>query len=79
MKKSSKKLLWLLPLVLAVCLAVGILTDPGTWANVSPKGEYHIQITEICAKNESIIPDNDGKYRDYIEIYNAGETVDLSG
>ena len=79
MKKSSKTLLWLLPLVLVACIAVGILIDPGTWANTAPAGEYHIQITEVCAKNESIIPDNDGKFRDYIEIYNAGETVDLTG
>lgn len=79
MFKKEKVLFWLLPLVLLVCLGIGILADPNTWATAAPAGEYHIQITEICTKNESILTDNDGKFRDYIELYNAGETVDLTG
>ena len=79
MFQKEKVLYWLLPLVLAVCLGVGILADPNTWSTTASSGEYHVQISEICTKNESIIPDNDGKYRDYIELYNAGEAVDLTG
>lgn len=79
MAKKNTLLLILLPLALLVCLAVGILADPNTWAPQLPVGEYHIQITEVCAKNESVIADNDGKYRDYIEIYNGGQRVDLTG
>lgn len=79
MKHIDRKLPWLLLGILAVSLAVGILLDPNTWAVPQKTGEYQIQITEVCAKNESVIPDNDGKYRDYIELYNPGETVDLTG
>ncbi len=42
-------------------------------------GSYSITITEVCSKNESIISDNSGKYRDYIELYNGGEATDLEG
>ena len=79
MFKKEIILFWLLPLLLLVCLGIGILADPNTWATATSAGEYHIQITEICTKNETLTPDNDGKYRDYIELYNAGERVDLTG
>jgi hypothetical protein len=40
---------------------------------------HHIYINEFCAKN-SIIPDEDGEFDDWIELYNAGQdTVNLSG
>lgn len=40
---------------------------------------HHLYINEFCAKN-SIIPDEDGEFDDWIEIYNAGhDTVSLSG
>ena len=52
-------------------------TDPeGT---LSPKLNYSLIISEICTKNESVITAPDGRHRDYIELYNAGETVDLAG
>lgn len=38
-----------------------------------------IIINEICSKNETIIADNEGKYRDYIELYNPGQPVSLAG
>lgn len=45
-----------------------------------PPRDYPLLITEICTKNETVIPDNQGKYRDYIEIYNtAGEEINLAG
>lgn len=36
-------------------------------------------ITEICAKNDTIIANNDGKYPDYIELYNSGDDLSLQG
>ena len=36
-------------------------------------------ISEICAKNSTIIEDNDDKHRDYIEIYNPGAPINLAG
>ena len=79
MKKFEKALPWLLSLMLIFSLVVGILLDPDTWTAPAETDHYQVQITEICAKNESIISDNDGKFRDYIELYNAGQTVDLTG
>ena len=79
MAKNNTKLIWLLVGILVLGIGVGLLSDPSVRAALVPAGDYHLQITEVCAKNESIIADNDGKYRDYIELYNAGETVDLTG
>ena len=80
----EKKTIALL-LVLAVCLGglVSLIMDKQDTGNTNPSvGEtpvYSIQITEICAKNDSIIADNDGRTPDYIELYNSGSTVSLSG
>ena len=35
--------------------------------------------SEICTKNESILMDNAGRYRDYVELYNGGEDTNLEG
>lgn len=79
MAKNGTKLIWLLLILLALAVTAGLLLDPGMKAALTPVGEYHIQITEVCPKNEAVTADNDGKYRDYIELYNAGEAVDLTG
>lgn len=79
MAKKNTLLIWLLIGLLAIGIAVGLLLDPSVQSAMESTGEYTIQITEICAKNETITTDNDGKYRDYIELYNAGEEVDLTG
>lgn len=42
-------------------------------------GTGQIIITEICAKNNTIIANNDGKYPDYIELYNSGDDLSLQG
>ena len=36
-------------------------------------------ITEICAKNESVLADNTGRYRDYIELHAPEAAVNLKG
>lgn len=65
----------LLGLGLAIWAALAPINDslPGS-APDSP-----LIITEICAKNDSILADNQGNFRDYIEIYNSGEARDLTG
>ena len=81
MKKNLLPLVLLLITALLAALIISISadsTDPldalqGIQQNSS------VFITEICAKNDTIIPDNDGKYRDYVELYNSGEPVDLTG
>lgn len=79
MIKKDGILIWLLCIVLIISITAGLFLDPSTKQALTPVGEYNIQITEICAKNETVTADNDGKYRDYIELYNAGEAVDLTG
>ena len=34
---------------------------------------------EICTKNATVIADNQGRYRDYIELYNGGKALNLQG
>ncbi len=79
MVKKDSILILLLCVILLISITAGLLLDPSTKQAITPVGKYHIQITEICAKNETITADNDGKYRDYIELYNAGDAVDLTG
>ena len=79
MAKKNPLLIWLLVGVLLLGIGAVALLDPSVQSAIVSTGEYNIQITEICAKNENIIADNDGKYRDYIELYNAGDDVDLTG
>ena len=73
-----------LAVILLVCVALGcalILVMDGfsSGAVLKVQHPYEIVINEICAKNDTIIADNDGKYRDYIELYNGGNPVNLKG
>ena len=71
----------LLVLCLALAAAAGVMLDMAANPMLAePPRDYPLLITEICTKNETVIPDNQGKYRDYIEIYNtAGEEINLAG
>ncbi len=81
MKMKRGLLALILVLALALAVGLGLLLDQREQEQLleTYAGEYDIIITEICAKNETVISDNSGKYRDYIEIYNRGETVSLKG
>lgn len=79
MRKKDNALIWILLIALVLCVALGLHLDPGTQMVGQPVGDYQVLISEICAKNETIIADNDGKYRDYIELYNPGPKTDLTG
>ena len=50
--------------------------DPSSKTGTAPKG---VVFSEICAKNETVLADNDGKYRDYAELYNGGADMNLQG
>jgi len=74
----------LLALLLSVCLvAAGWVSFQADRAAVPDQiqdlTDHALLITEICTKNETVLADNDGKYRDYIELYNPGQAVDLTG
>jgi len=77
-EKQNRILVLLMLLGLVAAVILGLILDRSGTPAVS-SGDYQIRITEICAKNESIIADNDGVYRDYIELYNAGADVRLTG
>lgn len=79
MGKKNNSLIWILLLFLVLCLAGGFILDPDVQRATQPAGSYEVQFSEICAKNESVIADNDGKYRDYIELYNPGKETDMTG
>ncbi len=80
MKKFTDKRI-LLPAVLTVCLLAAIiwgltLGGPLPKTGITAKG---VVFSEVCAKNESVIADNDGRYRDYVELYNGGGDTNLKG
>lgn len=79
----KRKNLWLglgLTVLLIAAAGLGLLLDPGVQSSIQPPREdYQLLLTEVCAKNETVIADNSGRYRDYIELYNLGQDVDLSG
>lgn len=72
-------------LILAACLlaAVGFGLFLDRFRSVTDvvsgeAEEVDLLITEICAKNAGILA-NDGKYADYIELYNRGGACNLRG
>ena len=79
MQKRSNWLLWILLGVLLLGLGIGLLTEPQTQVALRAPEDWSLVISEICAKNETVIADNNGKYRDYIELHNLGPDVDLTG
>lgn len=72
-------------LILAACLLAavgfGLLLDRFRSVTEVVDGQAEdvdLLITELCAKNGSIL-EHDGKYSDYIELYNRGEDCNLRG
>ncbi len=62
-------------LLVAGILAVAIGPEGGN----HPSHTRQLQITELCARNETVIADNSGKYRDYVELYAPDQAVSLAG
>ena len=78
-KFTDKRILLVLLMLLGFVAALvwGLSLDgPLPKTGIVPK---NVVFSEICAKNESIIQDNDGKYRDYVELYNGGADFNLQG
>ncbi len=78
-KKTDKRLF--LPIILVAGLLIAIiwgflLDEPLPGQSQKATG---LVLNEICTKNESILTDNDGRYRDYVELYNGGEDTNLEG
>ncbi len=77
--KTDKRLL--MPVILVAGLLVAIVWGFLLDAPLPGKSQKAtgLVINEICTKNESILMDNDGRYRDYVELYNGGEDTNLEG
>ena len=80
MKKFTDKPI-LLPAILAIGLLIAViwgfsLDDPLPKKGITAK---NVVFSEICTKNETVIADNDGRYRDYVELYNGGADTNLAG
>ena len=80
MKRKQTYLAAILLIGLIILCAVSMLLDGslehGASANVPIPD---LIISEICAKNDTIIEDNTDKHRDYIELYNPGQAISLAG
>ncbi len=81
MKKRKALLAVLLLLIFVGVLALTLFLDHTKQESllVDYVEEYDIIISEICTKNVTVIADNNGKYPDYVEIYNQGDDVSLRG
>lgn len=68
-------------IALPICLlAVIVWGLAGERTKLQPAGTIsNIVISEICTKNETVIADNQENYRDYIELHNSGEALNLAG
>ena len=80
MKLKQTPLAIILLIGLIILCAVALLTDDSLSnpaADDIPLAE--IIFSEICAKNDTIIEDNTDKHRDYIELYNPGDAINLAG
>lgn len=80
-KKENNNRKWLLPAIMGVgILAVLIWSIAGGGSGFrDEKKAENLIFSEICTKNEKIVADNDGAYRDYVELYNGGKDIDLKG
>ncbi|PKM63366.1 MAG: hypothetical protein CVU97_00050 [Firmicutes bacterium HGW-Firmicutes-21] len=63
-------------------VSIGLLLPNFIGAAVNIDGSIEnirVSITEVCARNRSIICDSTGEYNDYIELYNAGVSFNMLG
>ncbi|MBP5231270.1 MAG: lamin tail domain-containing protein, partial [Clostridia bacterium] len=82
MKKPETKLVIVLLILLAVFIVIGVVIDRFRSVSNVVSGEAEdvdIIISEICASNRTILADSNGKYSDYIELYNRGDACNLQG
>lgn len=76
MKISNKTLAAILACLLIVFGALALAGEKNPDAE---ERALQLQITEICTKNDTLLRDNQGRTPDYIELYNPGSDLDLTG
>ena len=79
MKAEVRLVCILAAALLLLCTAALVFDSRGQLPDSRYPPMAELIISEICAKNDTIIEDNADKHRDYIEIYNPGAAINLAG
>ena len=79
MKTKVRLVCILAAALLLLCTAALVFDSRGQLPDSRYPPMTALIISEICAKNDTIIEDNADKHRDYIEIYNPGAAINLAG
>ena len=76
--KQSSKLIFFAAMCIALVAALIIYVSLSGKEN--PRAESPVRISEIMNSNKGSVPDGNGEYYDWIELYNtSSEAVDISG
>ena len=76
--KQSSKLIFFAAMCIALVAALIIYVSLSGKEN--PRAESPVRISEIMDSNKGSVPDENGEYYDWIELYNtSSEAVDISG
>lgn len=77
MKQKSKVVFFAL---MCVLLVVALIIYLSLSTRENPRAESSIRLSEIMISNKGSVPDENGEYFDYVEIYNtSSEAADISG
>ncbi len=80
MKLRNLALALALTLCMLLVAALLLRQEFGPPEQNDPAAGTVVRITELCPKNDSVLPNNAGDYPDYIELHNpGGEVIDLTG
>lgn len=76
--KQSSKLIFFAAMCIALVAALIIYVSLSGKEN--PRAESPVRISEIMDSNKGSVPDENGEYYDWVELYNSSaEAVDISG
>lgn len=76
-ESSKKKIIYIVIAIIGICTVIALVFIGIKYLFKSSK---ILCINEVCTKNEGSIADPNGKYYDYIEIYNNSDrTISLQG
>lgn len=77
MKQSSKLIFFA---AMCIALVAALIIYVSLSAKENPRAESPVRISEIMDSNKGSVPDENGEYYDWVELYNSSaEAVDISG
>lgn len=77
MKLSNQALAAIMACLLIFFGALGLAGEKASAE--TGRAAQQLQITEICTKNDTILQDGQGRTPDYVELFNPGSDLDLTG